>query len=241
MHVIQPILDWALSALAVYGIPIVFAAALLENLFLVGSVVPGDIITAAAAFAATPEAGGHLSIWKLLAAAIVGSMVGMNLSYTIGRLGGQGLIERWGPRFGISIETIEGAEEYFHNNGALTILLAKFVAVLKNVAPALAGALKMPGLTFEFFALLASVGYGAALVAVGWFLGANFKAGLKYFGAFSWLLFVGIVVIVAVLIAGKRRHDKRVLLANAAEFEREHGRLEAAPDEPVAGDSDDDA
>lgn len=241
MGALQPILDWVLAALGAYGIPIVFAAAFLENLFLVGSIVPGDIVTAAAAFAATPGEGGSIAVWKLFAAAVVGSMLGMNASYLIGRLGGQGLIERWGPRFGISIETITGAEEYFDRNGAITILLAKFVAVLKNVAPALAGALKMRAIVFEFYALIASTGYAAALVAVGWFLGANFRAGLKYFGALSWLLFFVVIVIIAMGTIGKRRHDKRLISEKAHAHEREHPHPEASDHPAEETGPDDDA
>lgn len=237
MGLLQHLLDWAMSALGTYGVPIVFAAALLENLFLVGSVVPGDIITAAAAFAATPAQGGTAEVWQLMAAAVLGSMIGMNVSYTIGRLGGQQLIEKWGPRFGISVESIEGAEEYFERNGAITILLARFVAVLKNVAPALAGALKMRGIVFEFFAVVASVGYAAIIIAVGWFLGANFRAGLKYFGAFSWLLFVVLVVIVVMGARSKRRHDQRLLAEKAEEYEQEH-RSDGASHERTGTDDD---
>jgi membrane protein DedA with SNARE-associated domain len=75
---------------------------------------------------------------------------------------------------------------------------------------------------FEVYSLLGSLGYGAILVAVGWFLGANFKVGLKYFGAFSWLLFAFVVAVGVALLVGKRRHDRRLLAENAAEFEEEH-------------------
>jgi len=222
MHLVQTIVDWSLSAIGVHGYLIVFLATLGENIFLLGSVVPGDVLSAGAAFAATTPQGAHLSIWGLLGMATLGSMVGMNISYFIGVRGGREFIRRIGPRFRISVQDIEGAEEFFERNGALTILLARFVAVLKNMSPAIAGASRMRLWAFEFFALLASVGYAGILMGVGWFLGANFKAGLKYFGAFSWVAFVGVAVVAFVAWRSKRRHDAKLLAEKAAAYEAEH-------------------
>jgi len=222
MQLLGSLLSWALGALATWGYAIVFAATVLENLFIVGTFTPGDVITAAAAFTATTPQGHALSPWLLLAVATLGSFIGSNLSYLIGRRGGRDLIERVGPRFGINLQAIEAGEEYFELHGSQTILIARFVAVLKNLTPALAGASRMNLFWFEVYSLIGSLGYAAILVAVGWFFGANFKAGLKYFGVFSWFLFAVIIAVGIALFVGKRRHDRRLLATSAAEFEQEH-------------------
>lgn len=227
-QLLQSLLAWTLAALAAFGYRIVFAATLLENLFIVGSFTPGDVITAGAAVAATTPEGAHLSPWLLIVVATVGSLIGANISYYVGFRGGRDLIERTGPRFGIDRSAIEATEEYFLHHGSETILLARFVAVLKNVAPAVAGASRMNLFWFELYSLLAAVGYSTVLVAAGWFLGENFRVGLKYFGALSWVGFVLVVAAVIVLWVGKRRHDKRLVAENAAEFEEE-------ADPPVSG------
>jgi len=222
MQLLASLLAWALSALATYGYAIVFVATVLENLFLIGSFTPGDVITAAAAFTATTAQGHGLSPWLLLATATLGSFLGSNISYVIGRRGGRELISRVGPRFGVGVSAIEAGEEFFERHGSQTILLARFVAVLKNLAPALAGASRMDVFWFELYSLIGSLGYAAILVAAGWFLGANFQAGLKYFGAFSWLLFAAVIAVGVALFVGKRRHDRRLLADSAEEFEQEH-------------------
>jgi prolipoprotein diacylglyceryltransferase len=56
---------------------------------------------------------------------------------------------------------------------------------------------------------------------VGWFLGANFRVGLKYFGALSWVGFALVVGVAVALWMAKRRHDNRLVAENAAEFEEE--------------------
>lgn len=226
MQFFQAILDWALAALDQYGYIIVFVATVLENLFIIGSFTPGDVITAAAAFTATTQAGHASSVWGLFAAAVLGTWIGSNISYFVGVRGGRALIERVGPRFGISVEEIEAGEQYFERRGALTIVFARFVAVMKNLTPTIAGASRMRLVVFETFSFLGALMYAAILVAVGWFLGANFEQGLKYFGAFSWLMFAGVAVVGIVMWQGKRRRDRRVVERHAAQYEAQHGRLQ---------------
>jgi len=233
---IQSLLDWALAALGTHGYLIVFFATVLENLFIVGSFTPGDVITAAAAFTATTAQGQALSPWLLFGTATLGTFVGTNMSYLIGLRGGRELIERIGPKFGINLNAIEAGEEYFAKHGAQTIVFARFVAVMKNLAPALAGASRMNLMWFEVYNLLGAAGYAGILVGVGWFLGANFRAGLKYLGAFSWLVFVAVVIVGIVLWASKRHHDRRLIAQLDAEFDAEQGGplSSASDDEPDA-------
>ena len=224
----QTILAWLLSALAAYGYPIVLVATLLEGTFVVGSFVPGDLVTAGAAVAAATSAETSLSPWVLVGVATLGPLVGANVSYLIGLKGGRGLVERVGPRFGIGVSSIEAAEEYFARHGSATIFLAKFVAVLKNVIPTMAGASKMSLPSFELYSLAASAVYSGVVVGVGWFLGENFRVGLRYFGAVSWLLFVAVLAVGVWLWRRKRRHDLALIADNAAEFEDEHAESDEA-------------
>jgi membrane protein DedA with SNARE-associated domain len=220
------ILVWALNALDQHGYAIVFVATVLENLFIVGSFTPGDVITTAAAFTASTTAGQATSVWGLFAVAVLGTWVGSNISYFIGARGGLAFIQRIGPRYGISVEAIEAGDEYFDRRGPATIIFARFVAVMKNLAPTIAGASRLKLWVFEVYSMIGAVLYAGILVALGWFLGENYSQGLKYFGAFSWLMFVLVVVAIVVIWQGKRRRDRRVVRREAARFEAEHGRLE---------------
>jgi membrane protein DedA with SNARE-associated domain len=224
----QNILTWALGALDQHGYAIVFFATVLENLFIVGSFTPGDVITTAAAFTASTPTGNSLSIGGLFAAAVAGTWIGSNISYFVGARGGLAFIERIGPRFGISVEAIEAGDEYFDRRGPATIIFARFVAVMKNLAPTIAGASRLKLWVFEVYSLIGAVLYAGILVALGWFLGENFRQGLKYFGAFSWLMFLVVIIGIIVLWQGKRRRDKRVVMRQAALLEAEHAQSEAA-------------
>ncbi len=237
MSFLQSIVEWAFSALGTWGYLIVFVATVLENLFIVGSFTPGDVLTAAAAFTAATQQGYGLNPFVIFAVATLGTFIGTNISYVIGRRGGRDLIERAGPRFGVKVEAIEAGEEYFERHGSQTIIIARFVAVMKNLAPTIAGASHMNVFWFEVYSFVGSVGYAAILVGIGWFLGSNFRQGLAYLGAFSWLVLAVIFVGGIALWIGKRRHDRKMLVTGAADFESEHGgRLGQVPRD---GDDDD--
>lgn len=212
---LQSLLHWALSALGSYGYIIVFLATLLENVFIVGSFTPGDVITAAAAFTATTPQGATLSPWLLFVSATLGTFVGTNVSYFIGWRGGRDLLERIGPRFGIQLDAIEAGEHYFDRHGSQTIIMARFIAVMKNLAPALAGASHMKLVWFEIYTMVGAMLYSGILVGVGWFFGARFEAGLKYLGAFSWFGFAAVVVLIVGAVLAKRRHDRLMVLREA--------------------------
>ncbi|NTW28776.1 MAG: DedA family protein [Coriobacteriia bacterium] len=216
-------LAWVIAGLATYGYIIVLLAAVAENLFVVGSFMPGDLIVAAAAFTASTSQGHALSPWLIWAIAILGALIGANISYQIGLRAGREFIERVGIRVGISADMIEAAEVYFERNGPMTIVFARWVAVMKNMAPALAGASKMNIWLFELYSIAGATLYVSVLVGIGTFLGANFEAGLKLLGGFSWGVFAVVIVAVVVLWRARKRRQRVMVAELDAEYEAEHG------------------
>ncbi len=189
MSLLQSILDWALSALGTWGYLIVFLATMLENLFIVGSFTPGDVLTAAAAFTAATQQGtastrsrsSRSRPWARSSAptsatSSAGAGVATSSSASVRASASRSRRSRRAR----STSTATGRQ---------TIIIARFVAVMKNLAPALAGAAHMNVFWFEVYTLVGSMGYAGILVGIGWFLGANFEQGLAYLGAFSWLVF----------------------------------------------------
>ena len=223
MSWLNDVTAWILSGMAAYGYIIVFLGAVTENLFVVGSFVPGDLVVAAAAFTASTAQGQNLSPWVLFGLAILGAMTGANISFQVGLRAGRPFIEQLGLKAGIDADMIEAGEAYFERHGPLTLVFARLVAVMKNMAPALAGASKMNIWLFELYTLLGATFYVASLVGIGLFLGANFEAGLKYLGGFSWILFAAIAVVIVVLLQAKKRRDKEIVVEYEAEYEAEHG------------------
>lgn len=187
--------DWLLGFLDSWGYLIVFAVVLLENIFLIGTLTPGDVVVVAAAFVA---AKGGLNVYWTTAMAVMATVVGSNISYYVGVRGGREFLLKWGGRFRVvSEDRLEVAEDYFYVHGSKTVFLGRFATGMKGWISILAGVSHMPLAYFEGYTIAGAVIYMSTLSAIGWFLGQNLDQALKIV---SRLGIAGLLLIVALLV-----------------------------------------
>lgn len=226
------IVDWALGLLDQWGYLIVFGFTVSENIFVLGSFTPGETVVMAAAFVASM---GDLNVAGVWFASVIGTTVGSNISYALGRKGGREMLMRFGDRFRISDERITAAEEYFFKHGSKTVFLARFGAGVKNFVPMIAGVSHMGLFWFELYTVLGAITYTTIGVLIGYFIGENFDravAILSNIGFVGLLLFVGVVVL---LLVGRRRYiqaQTEELVAEELAEEAEEIGLDGCLDEP---------
>lgn len=211
------IVDWFLALLAApafdhiaWGYLIVLAFTVFENMFVVGSFTPGETIVIAAAFVASLD---DLTIAGVWFASVLGTVIGSNLSYFLGRSAGVAGVRRFAHRASrtsvgrllrLHPAMVDEVHEHFHVQGARTVFIARFAIGAKNFVPALAGAVRMPLHWFELYTLLGAVTYTTIMCAIGWFVGSNFKVALKVAASISWLGLVVLVVFIASIVIGRR-------------------------------------
>jgi membrane protein DedA with SNARE-associated domain len=158
-----------------------------------GFPLPGEIVLLTAGGLA---AEGDLAIVSVMIAAWIGTIAGGTGGYWIGRTGGIALVRRYGRWFGLT-EKAEGiAREFFERNGARTIIIARFVAILRMIAGILAGSVEMP---FGLFSLCNAVGgllWSVTFAILGYLFARNLHALEHYLrrGSFGILLLLAIVV-----------------------------------------------
>jgi membrane-associated protein len=99
-------------------------------------------------------------------AAIAGDQVG----YAIGRSAGPRIFNRPDSRF-FQQEHVDKAYAYFERYGARTIVLARFVPVVRTFAPVVAGVSRMRYRTFVTYNVIGGVLWGAGVTLLGYFLG----------------------------------------------------------------------
>jgi len=139
-----------------YGYPGLFLTNFVEA---TGIPLPGQTLLIAAAMVATE---GDLHISAVLSLTFIATLSGSCVGYLIGRTGGRALL----LRCRLPAERIERVESFFARRGPIVVVAARFVDGLRQTAPLVAGALKMPW--WRFF--LASVAGSAAWVGL-WGLG----------------------------------------------------------------------
>ena len=126
----------------------------------VGAPVPGESLLI---FASVLAGRGEMSLSALLASAWVGSVIGDNLGYLIGRKFGRGTVLRHGAKIGLTEERFSGIESTYIRYGYAAVLFARFFSILRQLNGILAGVLGMP---WWRFALIDSI--GAALWVMVW-------------------------------------------------------------------------
>jgi membrane protein DedA with SNARE-associated domain len=148
-----------------YGYWVVCLGILFENL---GLPLPGEAIVLVGGFLAGE---GDLNYWFVLGCAIAGSTIGGTCGYWVGHYGGWPLLSKVGQWFNISEERLLTLKESFSTKAARTVLLGRFVALLRIVASPLAGIAGMPFHSFLLFNTLGAVLWAVVMVTLAFFAG----------------------------------------------------------------------
>lgn len=218
-----PIIDWFLALLSGWGYLIVFGFTVFENLFVVGSFTPGETVVIAAAAVASNE---QLRLSLVWISSVLGTMLGSNTSYWLGRRAGmdsvRGLVERiaesrLGRILRIDVAGMDDVYDHFHTHGSKTVLVSRFAVGAKNFVPAIAGATHMPVFWFQLYTLLGAVIYTSLMCAIGWFLGSNLDRALRFASGVGYAgLLIFLIMLAAIVVAGRQVRRRR-----AARIQRE--------------------
>ncbi len=149
------------------GLSAMTAIVFAETGLMVGFFLPGDsLLVTAGVFAAK----GDLSIWwlniLLVAAAIVGDTVG----YWIGRKAGPALFNRPRSRF-FNPAHLKRAHDFYEKHGGKTIILARFMPIIRTFAPVVAGMGKMEYHRFLSFNVVGGFLWVVMMTLTGYYLG----------------------------------------------------------------------
>ncbi len=154
----------AIIALLFIGL-IIFA----ESGLLVGFFLPGDTLLFPAGFFA---AQGKLPLGLLILTVIICAIIGYDTGYRIGK--------RIGPRLftkedGIIFrqEYVMQAEEFYEKHGGKTMLMARFVPIVRTLAPVVAGVGSMDKKTFWFYNVMGAAVWGTGVILLGYWLGSK--------------------------------------------------------------------
>ncbi len=172
-----------------------------------GFPLPGEIVLLTASALA---AEGDLSIVTVVLAAWVGTIAGGTGGYWIGRLGGMALLHRHGRWLGMNPDRLATAHGFFERNGARTVIVARFVAILRMIVGIVAGAAGMSFGVFEVCNALGGLLWATTFAALGYSFGRELPLLERYLrgGAFALL---AALVLVGVCVWVYRRKQGAVV------------------------------
>jgi membrane-associated protein len=147
---------------------ILFGIIFAETGLVVTPFLPGDsLIFAVGAVAANPQSG--LNLWVAATVMVVAAVLGDTVNYSIGRFAGQFLARRF-PRI-IRPEYLEKTHRFFETYGGKTVILARFVPIVRTFAPFVAGMGAMDYRRFMSFNVVGGIAWVVLILPAGWFLG----------------------------------------------------------------------
>jgi membrane-associated protein len=155
------------SLIETFGTLGIFAIVFAESGLLIGFFLPGDSLLFTAGLLASR---GFSNIVLLMVGCAVSAIVGDQVGYLIGRRAGPALFRRPDSRF-FHQKNVERARAYFEEHGSKTIILARFVPVVRTFAPMVAGVAGMDYRRFVTFNVVGGVLWGAGVTLLGYLLG----------------------------------------------------------------------
>ena len=139
-----------------------------ETGLFVGFFLPGDSLLVTAGIFAY---AGHLSLSALLLLGSLCAVVGDQVGYLIGRKTGQALYGREDSMF-FKKKHLARAHEFYEKYGGKTIVLARFIPIIRTFAPAVAGAATMNYRRFVSYNVFGGVLWVCSMVLLGYSLGS---------------------------------------------------------------------
>lgn len=197
----QEVAKFFQDVVATLGYPGIFLLVVLESTLVP---VPSTLVFPFAGFLA---AKGVFSLPLVLALNSAGALVGSGISYWVGAAGGKPLLLKYGKYVLIRRKDIEKTEAWFANHGKATILIARFVPVVRHIISLPAGIARMPLVPFFVQTFVGATLWGGFLIVLGYYMGEHWDTVANKIKRFD--LVIGLTIVVAVLVFAVRFFVKR--------------------------------
>lgn len=186
-------LDVVSQWVAHYGYALVAVFLFIEAL---GVPIPGETVLVTAAAVA---GRGTLSIAGVMLSAFAGTVLGGQAAYWLGARAGRGLLVRHGRWVGLTEKRLDKTYRFFQSHGAKTVLLGRFVAVVRSFIGILAGLSGMPMRRFAPYNAAGGALWVATFSVLGYSFGRNLPKLERYIGRASLVLAL-LVAVVAIVV-----------------------------------------
>ena len=168
------LIDWMLAMLGNYVYLGLWFVVFAETGLAAGFFLPGDsLLVVSGLFAAAHK----LNIWLVLIAFFLGSVLGDSTGYWTGRVMGKTLFNRESSWI-FKPSRVEKAHAFFEKYGVKTVILARFVPIVRTFAPLVVGAAGMPYSRFLPFSIVGGLLWICSMVLAGYFLGGVIENAL---------------------------------------------------------------
>jgi membrane protein DedA with SNARE-associated domain len=186
---VEAVANWLKGVVETLGYPGLFLLVMIESTVVP---VPSEIVLP---FAGWLAAEGKMSLPVVLVINSVAALVGSSLSYWFGAAGGKKLLLRYGRYIFLTPQDIEKTEAFFARRGRVTVLVARFVPVVRHIISIPAGVARMPLGSFLLQTFIGATVWGSFLIMLGYELGERWESVAKQLKQVD--LVIGVAVVIA--------------------------------------------
>ncbi|MBS0025364.1 DedA family protein [Microbacterium paraoxydans] len=180
LHAPTALIPWLdpetiISAAGPWALAVVCFIVFAETGLLVGFLLPGDTLLVISGLLSHPiGAAEHgvfgLSVWWVALLIGLAAFIGGEVGYVIGHKGGPAVFER--KESGLfSRKNVERTNAFFERFGGITVILARFVPIVRTFAPVAAGVGHMPWRKYTLYNLIGAIIWGFGLTMFGYAIG----------------------------------------------------------------------
>ena len=186
------------------GYPGLFVLIMLESTLVP---IPSELVMPFAGYLAHT---GEFSLPVILVINSVAALVGSGLCYWIGKAGGKPLLMKYGKFIGVRKKDIEKTESYFERHGKATILISRFLPVIRHIISIPAGIARMPLPAFFLQTFIGATIWGTVLILIGYELGnwAVIAEKLKHVDLLVGLGIVAVLLALGIRFVLRRRREQ---------------------------------
>jgi membrane protein DedA with SNARE-associated domain len=187
---------WIQGIVRDIGYPGVFILITLESTLIP---IPSELVMPFAGYMASQ---GEFSLPVILVINSAGALLGSGLCYWIGVVGGKPFLENYGKYFLVRQHDLVRTEAFFAKHGKKTILIGRFLPVIRHVISVPAGIARMPLPAFFLQTFLGATIWGGALIVLGYYVGANWETFATTLKRVD--LLIGVILVLALVALGIR-------------------------------------
>jgi membrane-associated protein len=193
--------------ISTFGLIGILAIAFAESGLLIGFFLPGDSLLFTTGLLVAGGTYLHQPLWLVCLLVSLAAIAGDQTGYLFGRRVGPALFRRPDSRL-FKQENLQRAEGFFRRYGARSIVLARFVPVVRTFTPVVAGASHMPYRPFLLFNVVGATLWACGVTILGYYLGqiAFVRSNIEFI--LVAIVVVSVVPVGVELLRARRRNRK---------------------------------
>jgi membrane-associated protein len=172
-----------------------------ETGLLIGFFLPGDSLLVSAGLIASR---GTLDVWLMCLILTIAAILGQTVGYAIGKTAGPRLFAREDSLF-FKRSHLQRAHDFYEKHGGATIVLARFMPIVRTFVPVVAGAARMSYRPFQLYNVIGGIAWVCGMLMIGYGLGRYIPGIEKHIDKVI-ILVIAVSLAPAVIGAWRRKH-----------------------------------